>query len=342
MMSTIPASASTPKNSGSFFSRLKRSIGDAVVGDDFVRQDGSVDGMVLGASAGAVVGGALGAARGLHAESSDIITERPIHHNIHQPKLEGFRYSVQADWDRNCWRSGDSRYCDRDLDGWWHRYTPRISNRVVGQFQKPTLEHSHSATTLSSAATGALVGAGVGAVLGLATTVVGRSLGSNPMERKTLPPEVREKLVDESGDTVIKSTVVGTAAGAAIGLGAGLLEQSRAGSIQRTWSEPLMQRESLGQIPRNHYERNWRWDWARPGDYHDHSPRGNTNVVRDVPVLDAQGRPQMQDVTGTLSSQRYGPITGMLGGAAVGAGLGFATGVATSIVNRLILQSGLE
>ena len=44
----------------SAYQNIKRSLGEAVVGSDFARQDGTVDGIVLGASAGAVLGGAVG------------------------------------------------------------------------------------------------------------------------------------------------------------------------------------------------------------------------------------------------------------------------------------------
>jgi hypothetical protein len=58
--------------------------------------------------------------------------------------------------------------------------------------------------------------------------------------------------------------------------------------------------------------------------------------------LDRAGRPVMSPVTRQLDSARFGPVSGLLGGAAVGAGLGFATGVASSVVNRLLVQSGME
>ena len=326
----------------SAYQNIKRSLGEAVVGSDFARQDGTVDGIVLGASAGAVLGGAVGGARGLLHQTQNQVTEELRHRSISEPKLDGYRYYVRADWDRDCRTHGEHTHCERELDGWWHNYSPNIRERVVGGFTEPTLQNSHQATVVGAAFTGAAIGAGIGAGLGLATGVLSLLAGGHPLRRKPLPPEIREQLVVDSGEAVVRSTAIGAGLGAAVGLGAGLLEQAGALSVERTWDAPLYEQRDLGSIPRNHYEWNWSWDWARPGDYQDHSPRGNRPVIREAPVLDSAGRPAMRPVTRHLDSARFGPVSGLLGGAAVGAGLGFATGVATSIVNRLLVQSGME
>lgn len=324
------------------FQNLGRSIGAAVVGDDFSRSDGTIDGVVLGAGAGAAVGGAVGAARGLYAQAQNQVEERMVYNRITDPQLEGHSYYVRADWDTDCHTIGDHTHCDRELDGWWHSYSPRISERVVGGFQEPTLQNSHGATFVGSALTGMAVGAGVGAGLGLAAGVIGRLAGGHPLKRKPLPDELKEQLVIDVGETVLKSTAVGAGVGAALGLGAGLIEQSGALSVERSFDLPVYQDRDLGSIPRNHYEWNRSWGWARPGDYRDYSPRGNRAVVRQAPVLNNSGEPLMQGVTKQLDSARFGPVTGLLGGTIVGAGVGFATGVASGVVNRLLAQSDLE
>jgi hypothetical protein len=326
------------------YQNITRSIGEAVVGDDFSRQDGTVDGIVLGASAGAAIGGAVGGVRGLYQQAQNSVSERQVHKSITVPRLEGHSYSVRADWDTDCDTHGEHTHCDRELDGWWHTYRPNVRERVVGGFSEPTLQNSHQSTFVSAALTGAAIGAGLGAGIGLATGVISRLAGGHPMRRKPLPPELREQLVANAGETVMKSTAIGAGVGAAVGLGAGLLEASGAISVERTWDTPVFESRSLGNIPRNHYEwnRSWGWSWPSPGDYRDHSPRGERTVVRQAPVLDRSGEPMMRPVTRQLNSARLGPLSGLIGGAAVGAGVGFAAGIASSVVNRVLVQSGME
>jgi len=326
-------------HAGSIIKNIKRSIGEAVVGDDFVRQDGVVDGIALGASTGAVVGGTVGAARGLLHQSADRVTEVPVEKQILDPKLNGYTYRVSEDWDRDCTTIGDYTDCDWELDGWWHRYSPRIDNRVVGRFERPELRHSHDLTMLGSAVTGAAVGAGIGAAAGLATGIIGKTLGGGPLDRKPIPPELREQLIEETGENVVTSTAVGAGIGGALGLAAGLIEQSNAVETVLEWNEPIYNREHLGTIPRNHYEWNWSWDWADPSDFRDHSPKGDRPIVADVPVLSDRGEPRFQEVSEEFHSARFGPLSGMVGGALIGAGLGLATGVAGGVVGRLIAQS---
>lgn len=324
------------------YQNLKRSIGEAVVGSDFSRKDGTVDGIVLGVGAGAAIGGTLGGARGLYHQSLNNVSERSVHKSITDPQLDGYRYSVRADWDTDCETHGEHRHCERELDGWWHSYRPNIRERMVGSYLEPTLHNSHQATVVSSALTGAALGAGLGAGIGLATSVIGRLAGGHPLKRKPLPSEVRQKLILDTGETVMKSTAIGAGVGATVGLGAGLLETRGAVSVERTWNAPVYQNRSIGNIPRNHYEWNRSWGWARPGDYHDYSPRGERSVVRQAPVLDNSGRAITRPVTRQLDSARLGPFSGLVGGAAIGAGIGFATGIASGVVNRLLLQSGME
>ena len=324
------------------YQRAQKAIGQAVVGDDFFRADGTVDGILLGAGTGALVGGAVGGVRGLVHQAADSVSEELVTRSISDPKLQGFRYSVRADWDTDCYGSDENRHCDTDLDGWWHTYHADVRSRVVGSFQEPTLQHSHQLTALSSAATGAAIGAGVGAALGLATGVMGRVMGGHPLKRKSLPSDVRQQLIQNTGATVIKSTAIGAGVGGAIGLGAGLLEQSKSLSMERTWNAPIYENKDLGSIPRNHYEYNWGWDWNNPSDFSRHSPRGETSVVRSAPLLDARGQPRMRSVTETLDSSRLSPLGGLVAGTVVGAGMGFATGIAAGVINRLLVQSGVE
>jgi hypothetical protein len=322
------------------FQKTKSAVGEAVVGDDFFRQSGTVDGVMLGAAGGAAVGGILGATRGLYHQAQDQVTEVQTQKSVGVPSLEGHRYSVREDWDEDMFCDDDDMFCDEDLSGWWHNYSPDIRNRIVGTYDVPELKHSHSATVVGSAVSGAAIGAGVGAALGLATGVVGRLLGGHPMERKhRLPDQVREKLINDTGSTVVKSTAIGAGVGAALGLSAGLLEQSKAASIERTFAEPVTVSKNLGSIPRDHYEWNHGSDWADPGNYRNHSPKGDESVVRQTPVLDSAGNPTYRNVTREFDSSRLSPVSGMVTGALTGAGVGFAVGIASSVVNRLLVQN---
>ena len=319
---------------------MKRKIGESVVGDDFARQDGTVDGILLGATAGAAVGGVIGAGRGLINQSSDQVTEVAVRQNITDPVLQGHRYYVRSDWSNHCTGFDEFRRCERQLDGWWHNYSPSVNDRLIGSYSEPALQHSNPGTYLGSAVAGAAMGAGVGAGLGLAVGVLGKLVGAHPLERKKLPPEVREKLIDDTGNNVAASTALGAGIGATLGLAAGLMEQSGAVKLSRVWQKPVTTSRNIGEIPRNHYEWNHgRWEWGRPGNYQDHSPRGNTPVYRQAPVLDSRGRPEMVNATKNLDSTRFGAVSGLLGGAVMGAGVGFGVGVAASILDRALLQS---
>lgn len=311
------------------------------MGDDFARKDGTVDGILLGATAGAAIGGVVGAGRGLVAQSSDTVSVVDVHHNVSEPVLEGHRYYVRSDWDTDCWGTGEHRRCDRDLDGWWHTYQPRIRNRIVGSFTEPQIQHSNPGTFLGNAVAGAAIGAGIGAGVGLALGVVGRMVGAHPLERESLSPEAREKLVENTGNNVMSSTALGAGIGATVGLGAGLMEKSGAVKVSTLWRKPLTTTKNLGQIPRNHYEWNRGFgNWNRPSNYRDHSPSGTKNVHRTTPVLDRSGTPRMEQVTKDLDSTRFGPMTGLIGGAVVGAGIGLGVGIATSILDRAMMDSG--
>ena len=307
-----------------FFQKVKRKVGESVVGNDFARQDGTVDGIVLGATAGAAVGGVLGAGRGLLNQSSDQVTEVALPRNITDPVLQGHRYYVRSDWSTHCTGFDEYRHCERELDGWWHNYSPRINDRLIGSYSEPALQHSNPGTYLGSAVAGAAIGAGVGTGLGLAVGVLGKLVGAHPLEREKLPPEVREKLIDDTGNNVASSTALGAGIGATLGLAAGLMEQSGAVKVSRVWQKPVTTSRNIGEIPRNHYEWNHsRWEWGRPGNYQDHSPRGNTPVYRQAPVLNSRGRPEMVNATKELDSTRFGAVSGLVGGAALGAGVGF-------------------
>lgn len=326
----------------SIYRSTKKAIGEAVVGDDFFRKGGVADGVILGAAAGAATGGAVGLARGAYDQVSDQITEVQTQKDVKVPRLDGYRYSVREDWDEEAFCDDDDLFCDEELDGWWHNYSPDIRHRVVGTFEQPELKHSHSGTVVGSAITGMAVGAGIGAALGFATGVVGRVVGGGPLERKhRLPADLREQLVADTGQQVVKSTAIGAGVGAAVGLGAALLEQSKSATITRTWMAPVTTDENLGSIPRDHYEWNHGWDWADPTDYSDHSPRGTEDVIRPVPVLDGNGRATFESVTETIDSRRFGITTGVVGGALAGAGIGLGVGVASSVVNRILVQSAL-
>lgn len=326
-----------------FYQAAKKAVGEAVVGNDFARADGTVDGVVVGAAAGAVAGGAVGTMKGFYDQSADRVTETSITRTISEPELKGHHYYVRSDWSRRCFGSGEFRRCERELSGWWHTYSPNITSRVIRTYEEPSLQHSNHGSALGSALAGVAIGASIGAVLGLATGVVGKAVGSHPLERKPIPPDMRKELIDDAGETILKHTAIGAGAGAALGFGSGLLESSSALKLEQQWLRPQMTSKSLGTIPRAHYEWNGGgWDWGRPGQYRDHSPSGTTSVVRQAPILDQWGTPQMETVIKTLDSQRFGVISGVLGGTVLGAGMGFATGVTSSIINRMLAQAPPE
>lgn len=325
---------------GKFYKNARTWVGEQVVGDDFgyASSRNLKDHLKLGVAGGAALGATVGTVAGMYEQATNEVSEHWVKHNIVDPELKGYHYSVRADWDEDCHTIGDIEYCDDELDGWWHRYTPRINNRVVGDYEKPEFRHSTQLTVISGAAKGAAIGAGVGLVVGLSTGLLTNAMAGGSPHKPRLPEEVREQLIQDSGNQAFQGAMLGAGIGGVLGLGAGLYEQATQTVATRRWFEPLTEPKNLGSIPKTHYEWNWGSDWNDPSDRSNDWSHGQVDVVRDVPVYSGD-TPRTVDVTRTFRTARFTPLTGLVAGAALGAGVGFAAGVASGVVNKLVLEN---
>lgn len=123
--------------------------------------------MTLSAVAGATSGFGLG----YLTAAGDEVSEAWKTHDILHPRMTGYTESVRADTyteKTNCryeknQQGQQERVCDEKIivKGHWHTYSPDISSRKVGQYDRPVLEHSNWFGPLG---TGALTIAGAGAI----------------------------------------------------------------------------------------------------------------------------------------------------------------------------------
>ncbi len=145
------------------------------------------------AAIGASAGGAVGVAAGLYVGREELKTDQPQlvwnNHDIKDPKLTGFRHSVsevghtERDYVGTD-RDGNPQYVDRyEVDGYWHHYSPTIKYRQVGNYQTPGYEHSSPLTPFTGALLGLVSGTIVGGVLGLATSLIQKTIEVNKVNK---------------------------------------------------------------------------------------------------------------------------------------------------------------
>jgi len=251
------------------------------------------------------------------------------------------------------WVEGDPIYKDRwVVDGYWHRFSADIDNKKVGEYKTPTYEHESKFDPLTGGLVGLIGGSVVGGALGLGYGLVQKALHSKESgasvkvadadEKKTKKADAKTAKADEgldfTGKAAIAGGAIGAAGGAAAGYAAGRMQEAAAQRSVETWNVPVTERKLLGYIPSDYYSSNdwWGgWDWQHVTYDDKGQVIGGDPVYRDVPVLDANGKPVMKEVTGTISSQRYGVVGGTLGGMALGGVAGAMGGVAVGLLHKL-------
>ncbi len=124
----------------------------------------------------AVLGAAGGFALGHKTAAGDSIKEVWETHSISHPTMNGYTETVRPDTyyeQRNCRTDNNGQTkCDQELKvrGAWHEFSPDISWRQVGTYDRPTLQHTNSIGPIGSGAItvggAALLGIGVRTLLG--------------------------------------------------------------------------------------------------------------------------------------------------------------------------------
>lgn len=303
-----------------------------------LRRDG-LGGSAAGAGIGAAVGGTGGFLWGLSNLANDRVEVVNTTYQVTRPVLVG------ADFD-----SGSSYWVSTDDKGggYWHTdpddWDPIIRHDPTGTtYERQSFKH----TMLFGPVTGALVGLGAGAVLGgIAGAITQCVLNRDKDPYQWPPPPQKVPSTPEKqrlARLADRAPLLGTAAGGALGLGAGMLmgsiSQGKAQSLTQTLSEPVFQREQIGWIPYNRDTSSTRPFMESGGRiYYDNLPRdrfgevpfsGREAVHRDVPTGEFTRR------TMTEQSHKLSPLTGGL----IGLGLGLAGGLLTGVASGVLLKA---
>ncbi len=254
--------------------------------------------------------------------------------------MDGYSHIAVPDYDTRCVSEDDSGNCtqtETTLEGWWHQYTPDITNRVVGGYNEPTFQNTNTWEPLMGGALGAIGGGLLGMGAGLGIAALRRTLEKDkPAPRKPeLSPEAEKALINRAGVATIAGAALGVGIGAYVGQRAGAAELASQQVHTRSWHIPVTERQTLGHIPRSHYEYNWT---GFPLPLGGNRP-ATEPVNRDVPVYARNGEPRLQGTSETFETNRYGPVFGGIVGGVVGAGVGLAAGVTVGVVDKMLAQA---
>lgn len=326
---------------GQKFGNLTRWVGKQVVGEnDFgTRDEKTRDYAVLGAAAGAVAGATVGTIAGFNSQSGNEINEVWETRNITHPEMNGYSHTAVPVFDTDCTKdSQGNETCTTELEGWWHNYSPNITNRIVGNYQEPTFQNSNFLEPLMGGVLGAIGGGAVGLAAGIGIAALQRTMqeksGEAPPKPVELKPEVKDALTNRTGIAVLAGATVGVGVGAVLGSRAGGIELASQEVHSRSWNIPVTQSETLGYIPHSHYEHNWTGFPIPLG-----GNRSATNPVnRQVPVYNRSGEPRLTETSKTFTTNRYGPIFGGIAGGFIGAGVGLAAGVAFGVTDKMLTE----
>jgi len=322
---------------------FSRWIGDQVVDNDFGSGDEKTrDYAVLGTAAGAVAGGAVGTVLGFRSQGDNQINEVWVDRDINHPQMNGYRHYTVPVYDTDCTTYSDgTEHCTTEIEGWWHHYSPNISNRKVGGYTEPTFQNSNFLEPLLGGVLGSVAGGALGLAAGIGVAALEKSMqdGKGKVSRPVeLEPEVKAKISKKAGAAVLTGAAVGAGIGVFLGNQAGQAELASQQIHDRTWSIPVTQSETLGYVPSSHYEWNWSGFPLPLGG----NRAATEPVVRQVPVYDRAGNPRITHTSETFTTNRYGPIFGGIAGGVVGAGVGLAAGVAFGVGDKLLTQNAME
>jgi hypothetical protein len=322
-----------------------RWVGQQVVGqDDFLgpQDTRSRDYAVLGTAAGAVAGATIGTITGFHAQKANSIKEVMVGRDIVDTTMNGYEHSYTRDTSEVCTAHDEDGNCtssDTRLDGWWHHYTPNLTDRVVGHYSEPAFQNTKVWEPLMGGALGALGGGLVGLGMGLGAAALQRALQKDGAARPALPrlsPKAQQDLALRAGAAAALGAALGIAVGTYTGSHAGVLELASQQTHFRSWSVPMTETRTLGYVPSGHYEHNWFGSyWATPSDVNSNADQP---VNRTLPVLHRDGTPHMTSTEKTFHTNRYGPILGGIAGGVIGAGVGLAAGLVVGVSDKLLSE----
>jgi hypothetical protein len=322
-----------------------RWVGQQVVGRNDFRgkeQARSRDYAVLGAASGAVAGAAIGVVAGFDSQKSTTIKEVWVGRDITHPQMNGYSHHASPDYSTECLAKDAQGSCTssrRNLDGWYHTYTPNISERVVGHFSEPTFRNTNFLEPLMGGALGAVGGGLLGLGVGLGVAALQRTLTRDnepEPEKPKLSPEAQQALHSRAGAAALGGGILGTVVGTYAGSQAGLIELAAKQVHSRAWDIPVFETQTLGHVPGSHYEYNlFGSTWASPSGGRSYA---DVPVNRSVPLYDRAGNPRLQVNEEVFNTNRYGPIFGGIAGGMIGAGVGLAAGLVIGVGDKLLSE----
>ena len=281
-----------------------------------------------GAAVGALVGIGGGAVSTYLNEKSESLATQ----DIVDPKFEGYNYWRVEDTSRTCVGTGDNEVCWEDTDGWYHRYSPRYDERIVGDFEKPAFHNSHKWNPINGALWGALGGGLIGLGLSVGAAVLGKAVIEDKPEPRISARKLRE-IEDKTGKHLLIGGAVGAGTGALLGGLGGAIEVRKGPTVARTYIGPVTEHRQMGLIPPDSYQ--------HTTIRQDRSGAAATQpVYRDVPLYDQNGQPRLEAKTENFETARFGAVKGTLVGGLVGLGAGVAGGLAFNALEKIVSSEG--
>ena len=136
--------------------------------------------MAVSSLLGGAAGGGAGYLIGQKSTQGDTIVEKQVTANINHPSLVGYEHTIDPDVTYQAHTHYPDHHHSQDgephtdtikiLRGYQHTYSPEISNRAVGTYTYPTLEHTAKVSPgvggLISGLVGVGAGAGIAAIVG--------------------------------------------------------------------------------------------------------------------------------------------------------------------------------
>lgn len=166
------------------YNQRNRSLVMAGVGAGLAAVGTMIGGAIVGGSAfhplamgiSAAAGAAGGFAFGYKSAAGDEVKEVWVEKDISHPKMTGYTETIRPDTYQEligCHRDENGKeQCDYEtkVRGYHHDYSPDISWRKVGSYERPTLQHTNTfgpiGAGLLTGGVGALAGVGIRALLG--------------------------------------------------------------------------------------------------------------------------------------------------------------------------------
>ena len=331
-----------PNPAGDFVSQVGKKVIDSDFGTELATPER--DTLMLSTTAGVVAGAAIGTYLGFQSQEGNRVNEQLGQHNITHPHLTGYSHYASPDYTRVCHDEGygedKHEVCTDRLDGWWHRYSADVRNDKVGSYIKPEFHNSNWAEPLLGGFLGALGGGLLGLGVGIGVNAIKHSLNHGEevdAQSHQIPDAKRDDLEKKAGLLALGGAAVGMVSGGVLGHVAGVIEQAQKEVHTRDWMGPVYQHTRIGDIPSDYYEHNL--GIGIPGFGLGFGQGSRVGVYRDVPLYNADGTPQLQEMQKTFDTARYGGVSGAILGGLIGGGVGLAAGIAGGTLLKMV-ESG--